>query len=145
MKAIWPFELIFVVVSVFFTMAATGFYIPGAEEPRFSFFMEGELIQLRFVVTDIQQGVFDLQVITANDWTQPLLISLEMIAGASWLLALQSGSGEAIFAQLEAVERGYQKLGFVGKHQILQRWARGEEFTAIINYLSGVGGFLTIE
>ena len=46
---------------------------------------------------------------------------------------------------MEAVQTGYEMLGYIGKRQIIQRWEEAFEYREIVNHLAELGGHLEID
>ena len=62
-----------------------------------------------------------------------------------WLANFVALYGDVLWHKLEAVQLGYESLGYIGKRQVIQRWEKTFEYRDIINYLAELGGHLEIE
>ena len=62
-----------------------------------------------------------------------------------WLANLVSPYGDVLWHKLEAIQQGYEMLGYIGKRQIIQRWEENFEYRDILNYLAELGGHMEID
>ena len=62
-----------------------------------------------------------------------------------WLANLVAPYGDVPWHKLEAVQLGYESLGYIGKRQVIQRWEETFEYPEIIKYLAELGGHLEID
>ena len=53
--------------------------------------------------------------------------------------------GGVLWHKVEAVQAGYESLGYIGKRQIIQRWEEVFEYQDFINYLAELGGQIEVE
>ena len=53
--------------------------------------------------------------------------------------------GDVLLAKLEAIQAGYETLGYIGKRQIIQRWEEIFEYRDILNFLAETDGFIEID
>ena len=59
-----------------------------------------------------------------------------------WLAALVAPYGDVLWHKLEAIQAGYESLGYIGKRQIIQRWEETFEYQEILNFLAETGGHI---
>ena len=52
---------------------------------------------------------------------------------------------DVLWHKLEAIQAGYETLGYIGKRQIIQRWKETFEYAEILKFLAETGGHLEIE
>ena len=57
-----------------------------------------------------------------------------------WLAALVSPYGDVLWHKFEAIQLGYESLGYIGKRQIIQRWEEIFEYHDVINFLAETRG-----
>ena len=50
-----------------------------------------------------------------------------------------------LWAKLEAIQQGYEVLGYIGKRQVIQRWEETFENRDILNFLAETGGYVEID
>ena len=62
-----------------------------------------------------------------------------------WLANFVASYGDVLWHKLEAVQQGYEMLGYIGKRQIIQRWEETFEYRDIVNHLAELGGHLEID
>ena len=62
-----------------------------------------------------------------------------------WLANLVAPYGDVLWAKLEAIQTGYETLGYIGKRQIIQRWEETFEYREILDFLAETGGHIEID
>ena len=62
-----------------------------------------------------------------------------------WLANFVAPYGDVLWAKLEAIQQGYEALGYIGKRQVIQRWEETFEYRDILNFLAETGGFIEID
>ena len=62
-----------------------------------------------------------------------------------WLANLVAQYRDMLWHKLEAVQTGYESLGYIGERQIIQRWEEVFEYQETINYLAELGGHIEVE
>ena len=62
-----------------------------------------------------------------------------------WLANLVAPYGDVLWAKLEAIQAGYEVLGYIGKRQIIQRWEQTFENAETLKIVAETGGYLEIE
>ena len=62
-----------------------------------------------------------------------------------WLANFVAPIGDVLWNKLEAVQQGYEMLGYIGKRQIIQRWEETIEYRDIINHLAELRGHMEID
>ena len=61
-----------------------------------------------------------------------------------WLANFVARFGDVLWHKLEAVQRGYEMLGYIGKRLIIQKSEETFEYRDIINHLAELGGHMEI-
>ena len=62
-----------------------------------------------------------------------------------WLANLVAPYGDVLWHKMEAVQTGYEMLGYIGKRQIIQRWEEAFEYQEIVNHLAELGGHIEVD
>ena len=62
-----------------------------------------------------------------------------------WLANLVAPHGDVLWAELEAIQAGYETLGYIGKRQVIQRWEKTFEYRDILKFLAEAGGYSEID
>ena len=62
-----------------------------------------------------------------------------------WLANLVAPYGDVLWAKLEAIQTGYETLGYIGKRQIIQRWEETFEYEEFLKFLAETGVDLEID
>ena len=97
------------------------------KELRMSLITRNDMVQISFsqsFVTILQVGAGDNVRLIAPSWvsfTNWCFLICSNIALFQWLSALVSSCGDFLWHKLEAIQAGYESLGFIGKRHIIQR------------------------
>ena len=62
-----------------------------------------------------------------------------------WLGALVSSYGDVLWHKLEAIQAGYESLGYIWKRHVIQRLDQTFEYRDILNFLAETGGQVEID
>ena len=62
-----------------------------------------------------------------------------------WLATLVAPYGDVLWNKLEAIQAGYESLGYIGRKQIIQRWEETFEYREILDFLAETGGHIEID
>ena len=62
-----------------------------------------------------------------------------------WLANLVAPYGDVLWHKLEAIQKGYESLGYTGKRQVTQRWEETFEYHDLVHFLAKTGGHIEIE
>ena len=97
---------------------------------------------LKFLLVDV---FLRLQYYCSGSYSSRFFLIYSYDVLFQWLAHLVAPYGNVLWAKLEAIQQGYEVLGYIGKRQVIQRWEETFEDREFLNFLAETGGFIEID